>query len=152
MNRSRAAWTLPHAELEHLAAGRWHEQRCGACGALAWHPRLRCPTCWATELVWTTASDVPGVVMSYATVHRPHDRDLFAADVPITLVAVARRQAAGVIAVGEPQARPWRIGEPVQLRMERRFAHGLLVPVAKPEIDVSGTPDIRDPKEDDHGD
>jgi uncharacterized OB-fold protein len=60
----------PAAEYwERLEAGDVPFQRCAACGAAVYTPRVLCPVCGATELTWQ-ASSGRGVVYSATTVHK----------------------------------------------------------------------------------
>lgn len=58
----------PHFR-EGLAKGEIRLQRCTACDAHIFFPRVLCPTCHGTDLGWVTASG-KGEVYTYTTVRQ----------------------------------------------------------------------------------
>ena len=50
-----------------LEAGELRFQRCGACGAAVFYPRVACPACGGTDLAWEAASGA-GTVYATTTV------------------------------------------------------------------------------------
>jgi len=56
----------------HLKDGRFMIQKCGACGAFVFYPRLLCTACGASKLEWQ-AADGGGTVYSTTIVRRKPD-------------------------------------------------------------------------------
>lgn len=52
----------------YLAAGQLAFQRCAACAATIFYPRVLCPVCGATDLRWETSSG-RGTVYATTTLH-----------------------------------------------------------------------------------
>jgi uncharacterized OB-fold protein len=97
------------------ADGRLVLQRCDACAAYVWYPRALCPSCGATALTWTEASDT-GTVYAVSIHHRPARPDLSELtpyaivlvdlDEGVRMLARAAVDDAGSVAVG--QRMRWR--------------------------------------------
>lgn len=51
--RTTEADTRIHPFWTAIGEGRLTTTRCGECGTVAWPPRVVCPACLASELVWT---------------------------------------------------------------------------------------------------
>lgn len=58
---------------EHLKEGRFMIQKCGACGAFIFYPRLLCTECGASDLNWQQAKG-SGTVYSTTVVRRKPDQ------------------------------------------------------------------------------
>lgn len=64
----------PDAEFARLlAAGEFRIQRCGACGAHVFYPRLVCTGCGSTSLDWVAPSG-RGAVYAVSVVNRSQDK------------------------------------------------------------------------------
>ena len=61
-------------------------QRCDACGAAVWYPRLRCPTCLSENLSWTDSSGA-GSVYTFNVMRRPGN-PMMADEVPYVVAIV----------------------------------------------------------------
>ncbi len=61
-------------------------QKCRACDAYQFYPRLYCTACMSAELEWVRASG-RGTVLSFTTVHRPVT-EAFADDVPYVVALI----------------------------------------------------------------
>lgn len=72
--------------LDASAEGRLTLQRCTVCGHVPNFPRVGCPRCLG-ELEWFDSTG-RGEVVSFTVIHRPHDRERFAAHVPIVMALI----------------------------------------------------------------
>ena len=102
------------------AEGRLEIQRCDACGALRWPPRVVCDRCASFEHTWSETSG-QGHVVSWVTTHQVFLKD-FADAVPYHVVSVALDEQPDVVLIGNLLA-----GEPRdQLAVRAVFPEGLV--------------------------
>ncbi len=94
-------------------------QRCGACEAWVYYPRVRCPRCLGADLVWTPVSG-HGHISTF-TVTRVPTAPVFAGEVPQMIVVVeldeGPRLTATLVSTEPDQVRIGAAVEPV-------FDHG----------------------------
>jgi hypothetical protein len=97
-------------------AAKRHElklQRCGACNALIYYARDRCPQCFSDQLTWQTVSG-RGKVYSYTVVRRASTRSF--SDKPYVL-AIVELDEGGVRMTTNIEAPPEqvKVGMPVNV-------------------------------------
>jgi len=66
MHAEAAAWDVAAPFFETAAAGKLMLQRCDACSAIVYYPRLRCPACLSANLSWVDVSG-EGTLYAYTT-------------------------------------------------------------------------------------
>ena len=106
----------------NLAEGRFRIQRCAACGAHQFFPRVLCMHCGAQDLAWTEPSGA-GTVYSFSIVRRKPDAG---GDYNVALVDLQEgvRMMSRIDGVA-PEG--LRIGMPVQARVLRGEGQPLVV-------------------------
>ncbi|ANY18261.1 DNA-binding protein [Bordetella pseudohinzii] len=106
----------------NLAEGRFRIQRCAACGAHQFFPRVLCMHCGAQELAWTEPSGL-GTVYSFSIVRRKPDAG---GDYNVALVDLEEgvRMMSRIDGVALDDL---RIGMPVRARVLRGEGLPLLV-------------------------
>jgi uncharacterized OB-fold protein len=111
---------------EAARQGRLLLQRCRACGAVRFYPRLLCPTCSSDDAEWVEASG-RGRVHSFTVIHRP-PAPAFAGRVPYVVALIDLDEGPRMMAniVGEG-ARGVHIDDAVQATFEQR-GEGVVVP------------------------
>jgi uncharacterized OB-fold protein len=115
----------PH--FEALQDGRLVLQRCSACEAVLYYPRVVCPACLSTELVWTPMSG-RGTLVSFSEVHKPQHPG-FNEETPIPLIAVRLLEGPTMFGrLSRPISSSTAIGSPVEFDAQAaRDAEGLPV-------------------------
>jgi uncharacterized OB-fold protein len=114
-------------------------QHCGECGEWFLYPRHWCPSCWAPEPPWETASG-RGTVIACTTVHQaPYPA--YEPDVPYVLAIVRLAEGAQLMAnvVGCDPARV-EVGTAVEVTFEDR--QGIGVPQFRP-VESTDESDVR---------
>lgn len=106
---------------EHLKEGRFMIQKCSACGAFIFYPRLLCTECGASDLSWQPAKG-GGTVYSTTVVRRKPDQG---GDYNVAIVELAEGPRLMSRVVDIPPAEV-SIGMPVLAKIDQT-ANGPLV-------------------------
>lgn len=72
--------------LDALGQGFLKLQRCQACDVFVFYPRVTCPECLSTRLVWEEVGGL-GSIASFAEVYKPQ-HPAFASEIPIHFLAI----------------------------------------------------------------
>lgn len=113
-------YRLPDAEpyWAALEQQRLTYQRCGDCAQAVWPAHSHCPHCGSRALAWQTSSG-RGTVYSFSTVARgPTPK--WASIVPYTVGFVAMEEGFYLFTQIDGSPESMRVGNPVNVRFERR--------------------------------
>ncbi len=115
---------------EGCACGELRVQRCTACGAAQFPPRIVCAACHAGAPTWEVASG-RGRIATYTQVHRPPS-PAFKADVPYVVAMIALQEGPRIMMrLRGGAADAPRIGDGVQIRFDPPAGpHGIALPYA----------------------
>lgn len=101
---------------ESVRAHAMRLQRCGGCARFIFYPRVVCPGCLGSDLVWTPVSG-RGVVHAFTIPHR-HPHPGFGARAPYVVALIELEEGARMLStlVGvEPTPAAVRVGLPVEV-------------------------------------
>jgi len=112
------------------AEGRLMLRSCADCGNIFFYPRILCPACMSSNLIWTQASGA-GTVHAVTIVHRAPG-EAFRADVPYTVALIDLAEGPRLMSniVHYPPS-DVHIGMAVRLVFEPR-AEGIVIPQFTP--------------------
>jgi uncharacterized OB-fold protein len=115
---------------EGCAHGELRLQRCTACGAAQFPPRIVCAACHAGAPAWEVASG-SGRIASCTRVHRPPS-SAFKADLPYAVALVTLEEGPRImLGLRGAAAEAPRIGDAVLIRFDPPAGpHGIALPYA----------------------
>ncbi|EDY47903.1 conserved hypothetical protein [Streptomyces clavuligerus] len=115
---------------EAAAEGRLLVRRCRGCHRAHHYPREFCPFCWATDVVWETASG-RATLYTWSVVHR-NDLPPFSLRLPYIAAVVDLAEGPRMMTeIVECDAASLRVSMPLEATF-RRTAPDLALPVFRP--------------------